>query len=220
MNRLNASASDGVKPIGTPPPVLPGFEAINRYWDKTRGKYAAKINPGEFYVTKANELIATVLGSCVASCIRDPVRGIGGMNHFMLPASGSQTFGNGADLSSATRYGNYAMEHLINTILRYGGKRDKLELKVFGGGKVLAQLTNIGARNIEFVHEYIRIEGFNVVAEDTGGIHPRKVIYDPVSGKVNVRKLKSIHNSTIEAREVSYRDQLATLKVEGEVDLF
>lgn len=71
----------------TLPRVLPGFEHINRYWDSVHQAAAAKLLPGEYYVTVEDEIIVTVLGSCVSACIRDPIRGIGGMNHFMLPIS-------------------------------------------------------------------------------------------------------------------------------------
>ncbi len=220
MSSPTACASFSMAPTSECPPALPGFEHIHRYWDKTRGKYAAKIHPGELYVTHASELISTVLGSCIAVCIRDPAKGIGGMNHFMLPATNNKKLSIGADLSAAARYGNFAMEHLINSILRFGGSKTRFEIKVFGGGKVLAQMTNIGLQNIKFVRDYISIEGLKIVAEDTGGIHPRKVVYDPVSGKVAMKKLKAIHNNTIEARETRYRDGLSSSKVEGEVDLF
>jgi len=220
VSDLTAGRNLAVPLIADCPTALPGFEHINRYWDKTRGKYSAKIHPGELYVTNAGELISTVLGSCIAACIRDPGKGIGGMNHFMLPASNNKKFFGSEDLSAATRYGNFAMEHLINSILHFGGSKAKLEIKVFGGGKVLAQMTNVGSQNIQFIHDYIHIEGLRVVAEDTGGIHPRKVIYDPISGKVGVKKLKAVHNNTIGVRETRYQNALLSTKVEGEVDLF
>lgn len=118
---------------------LSGFEGIQRYWDRERQMPAAKILPGEYYVSNQNELITTVLGSCVSACIRDPVAGIGGMNHFMLPNSERGNWnGKHSIASNATRYGNFAMEHMINDILKHGGERGNLEVKVFGGGKSLA----------------------------------------------------------------------------------
>lgn len=220
MSDPHARAALTDSPSAEPPLALPGFEHINRYWDKTRGKFAAKIHPGEFYVTKSGELISTVLGSCVAACIRHPAKGIGGMNHFMLPATHNSEFSNASDTSAATRYGNFAMEALINAILKLGAQKSLLEIKIFGGGKVLAQMTNIGMQNVKFVHEYLSVEGLKAVAEDTGGIHPRKVIYDPVNGKVGLKKLKATHNNTIEARETQYQQELSSTNVQGEVDLF
>ena len=205
-----------------PPQVcLPGFEKINRYWDKSLQVIAAKILPGEFYVTTQNELIVTVLGSCVSACVRDPVFGIGGMNHFMLPLQARDCGSwEKKGLGLATRYGNYAMEHLVNEILKNGGMRKNLEVKVFGGGKILAQMTDIGEKNIQFVLEYIRTEGLKLLNQDLGDIFPRKVQYHPKSGKVRVKKLRSLHNDTITAREREYMRSISTTKQEGEIDLF
>lgn len=200
---------------GDPPPCLPGFEHINRYWDKAHQMFAAKILPGEFYVTTHAEVITTVLGSCVSACIRDKVFGIGGMNHFMLPMD------NRADaLSASTRYGNHAMEQLINEILKHGGERRNLEVKIVGGGRILASMTDIGQRNIRFVHQYLAAEGLAVAGEDVGDIYPRKVQYLPVSGKVRVKKLRSLHNNTIVEREEQYMHQIEARPVAGEVELF
>ncbi len=137
----------------TLPVALEGFEDIKRYWDRKEAVVAAKILPGEYYVTVNGEMITTVLGSCVSACIRDPAFGIGGMNHFMLPMSNDDCAGcwNGTMVNAGTRYGNFAMEHLINDILKQGARRDHLEIKVFGGGKVLTSMTDVGRRNIEFV---------------------------------------------------------------------
>jgi chemotaxis protein CheD len=200
---------------------LPGFEQINRYWDKTQQVFAAKILPGEFYVTAQDEIVVTVLGSCVSACVRDSVFGIGGMNHFMLPIQ----LGDGGSwekkgLGLATRYGNHAMEHLVNEILKNGGMRKNLEVKVFGGGKILAQMTDIGEKNIQFVLEYINTEGLKLLNQDLGDIYPRKVQYHPKSGKVRVKKLRSLHNDTITAREREYLHTIASKKHEGEIDLF
>ena len=197
--------------------VIPGFESINRYWDKTLETNVAKILPGEYYVTVANEGITTVLGSCVSACIRDRVFGIGGMNHFMLPLRGEE---NQEPYGLAERYGNFAMEHLINDVLKNGGRRDNLEVKLFGGGKILAQLSDVGKRNIQFVREYLHTEGYNVVAEDLGDIYPRKVMYFPATGKVLLKKLRSLHNTTVIERETNYYEDLRKEPVQGEVDLF
>ncbi len=208
------------EPDTRPPLPLPGFEHIERYWDKTRGKYAAKIHPGELYVSNSGELVATVLGSCVSACIRDPAKGIGGMNHFMLPITKDDNV-LATDVSSdSARYGNFAMEALINAILRFGGSKNGLEVKIFGGGKVMARMSDIGVKNIKFVHEYLELEGLTVKAEDTGGLHPRKVIYDPISGKVGIKKLKTMHNNTVAERETRYQSELSLTPVQGEVDLF
>jgi chemotaxis protein CheD len=218
----NTAVNNVTHKIMTKPQALSGFKSINRYWDRVNNTYTAKILPGEFYVTTHQELITTVLGSCVSACIRDPIFGIGGMNHFMLPLEGDHSSNSwkNAGNSAATRYGNVAMELLINNILKHGGNRSNLEVKVFGGGRILAQMTDIGRRNIEFVHEYLRIEGFTIKAENLGDTTPRKIIYDPISGKVNMKKLRSLHNETIINREQDYLRDLEQQPTEGEIDLF
>ena len=196
---------------------LPGFTSIKRYWDKSNECVAAKILPGEYYVSATNELITTVLGSCISVCIRDPRNGIGGMNHFMLPSDKNVSEN---IVSDAARYGNYAMEHLINDILHYGGKRSNLEFKVFGGGKVLDMKLDIGKKNIEFVFEYLSMESFKVLSQDVGDVYPRKVIYFPKSGIARVKKLKKLHNQTIITRENKYMDEIKKSPVSGDIELF
>ena len=200
---------------------LPGFENINRYWDKQHDIQAAKILPGEYYVTNYNELVTTVLGSCVSACIRDKVFGIGGMNHFMLPLSDGKGWGGSDDFTStATRFGNYAMEHMINDILKNGGHKKHLEAKIFGGGQMMESQTDIGSTNIEFARTYLRTEGIPVLAEDVGDIFPRKVIYFPESGRARVKKLKTMHNSTVLTRETQYRKSIEQAPAETDIELF
>ncbi len=209
-------------PPGPPASPLPGFEHVNRYWDRSHAIYTAKILPGEYYVTRNHEAIATVLGSCVSACIHDRVRGVGGMNHFMLPMDENQSGAwAGSDaLSASTRYGNNAMERMINDILKHGGRRENLEVKIFGGGRILAQMTDIGRRNIAFVHEYIKTEGLALLGEDVGDVYPRKVLYFPASGRVRIKKLRSLHNNTIIEREKAYLHVIEEKPVAGSIELF
>ena len=203
-------------------PSIAGFAHVNRYWDREHEIIAAKILPGEYYVTQENELIATVLGSCVSACIRDKESGIGGMNHFMLPETNAGKLKKDGDaiVGIATRYGNYAMEHLINTILSNGGKRKNLEVKVFGGGKIISALTDVGMKNIDFVLSYIDQEGLKLLSQDLGDIYPRKIIYFPKTGRVAMKKIQDLHNDTIAQRERQYFNSLKNAPVEGEVELF
>ena len=203
-------------------PSIAGFEHVNRFWDREREIIMAKILPGEYYVTQVNESIATVLGSCVSACIRDKESGIGGMNHFMLPqtAFGNLKKGGEAIVGMATRYGNYAMEHLINTILSNGGKRKNLEVKVFGGGKIIPALTDVGMKNIDFVLDYINQEGLKLLSQDLGDIYPRKVIYYPKTGRVIMKKIQDLHNDTIAQRERQYCNNIKDAPVKGDVELF
>ncbi len=204
-----------------PPPCLSGFEHINRYWDPQQEVFAAKILPGEYYVTQEREMIVTTLGSCVSACVRDPRSGVGGMNHFMLPVRGGDPkHWEGDPLSTATRYGSHAMESLINRILAFGGRRDELEVKLFGGGRVMAGVTDVGQRNIEFAREWVRTEQLRLLAADLGDEHPRKVQYFPWSGRARSKKLLMLRNNTLIRREERYLEEIDQAPVRGEVDLF
>lgn len=191
--------------------------ASNRYYDRSFQAEAAKILPGEYFVSDQGMLLVTVLGSCVAACIRDVETGIGGMNHFMLPDDGGRD-----TVGSSARYGTYAMEVLINHLFKMGAKRNRLEAKVFGGGAVLASLasSNVGARNAEFVLDYLKTEKIPVVAKDLLDSYPRKVYYFSETGRVLVKKLHRVHNETLFSRERDYKDRLAGAKVGGDVELF
>lgn len=202
------------------PKPIKGFEHVNRYWDKRLNVPSAKILPGEFYVSTQGEMIATVLGSCISACVRDRVIGVGGMNHFMLPVSGDHSSWNVNSQDESTRYGNWAMEYLINAILKVGGKRQNLEVKLFGGGQVLANMTDIGKRNIEFAVDYLEREGLKVIAQDVGGTYPRKVLYFSDTGAVKMRKIKQRHNDTVEKREEVYRKTIVSAPSSGDVELF
>ncbi len=202
------------KADGTPKVLAP-----NLYFDRVLGMDAAKILPGEYYVTARDMVLVTVLGSCVTACIRDKLSGIGGMNHFMLPDANpdkDNPFGESA------RYGAFAMEILINSLLKIGAHRTLLEAKVFGGGNVLPGLTvaNVGQRNADFVLRFLETEQIRVAAKDLVDVYPRKVYFFPKSGRVMVKKLRAIHNATIFEREKDYGSRLRSTQVAGEVELF
>jgi chemotaxis protein CheD len=190
------------------------------YFDRTFNCNAAKISPGEYYYTNQDMVIVTVLGSCVSACIRDNISGIGGMNHFMLPDSASVD--KDSPVSASMRYGTYAMEVLINQLLRNGARRENLEAKIFGGGNVLESFTtmNVGDRNAVFVRKFLKQEKIRVMGEDLLDIYPRKVYYFPKTGRVLVKKLKQLHNDTLTKREEEYAKKLRTSTVGGEIDLF
>ncbi len=206
-----------------PGPMLPGFAHMTRHWDPENERWAVKILPGEYYVTRGDEAVSTVLGSCISACIRDPRLNVGGMNHFMLPEDKSVGPNNWLDpaVGLATRYGSYAMESLINDLLKLGATRERLEIKLFGGGRILAGMTDVGERNIDFIKSYIQLEGLRIAAEDMGGTQPRKVIYFPASGRCKLRKLPQVENRTISHHEQLYRDSLKSKATDGgDVDLF
>jgi len=192
--------------------------ATNVYYDRTFDCDAAKILPGEYYYTGQDMLIVTVLGSCVSACIRDRVRGLGGMNHFMLPDGGDP----GNPVSASMRYGTYAMEVLINDLLKAGARREHLEAKVFGGGAVLRGFSamNVGERNASFVMQFLKTERIPVLAEDLNDIYPRKVYFFPRTGKVLVKKLMQTQNDTLAKRELDYAKRLKVAPVGGDIDLF
>lgn len=188
------------------------------YYDRNFDIQAAKILPGEYYVTGRDMLIVTVLGSCVSACIRDPISKVGGMNHFMLPEHGGDP---DSPLSTSARYGAYAMEVLINNLLKMGAYRPHLEAKIFGAGRVLKGVTDVGKRNAHFAIEYLQRENIRIVKQDVGDIYPRKVYFFPHSGKVLVKSLRNMHNDTIITREVAYSKVInVDEQVSGGVDLF
>ncbi len=190
----------------------------NQYFDRNFNSDAVKILPGEYYVTGRDMVLVTVLGSCVAACIRDRVSRIGGMNHFMLPGSDTET----APTGTSARYGTYAMELMINQLLKSGAKRGNLEAKVFGGGNVLRGFTvaNVGQRNAEFVIDYLQTENISLLAEDLLGLFPRKVYYFPQTGRTLVKQLRVAHNDTILQREIQYGQRIKSSDVQGDVELF
>jgi len=168
-------------------PSRHAFRATRKYYDSAFSTSAVKLLPNEFYVTDDDLMLTTLLGSCVSACLCDPIARIGGMNHFMLPESGDAF----SPASASMRYGAYAMEILINELLKAGAARHRLEAKVFGGGAVLSAMrkTHIGKRNADFVLQYLDLEDIPVQAQDLNGAHARRINYFPRTGRVMVRKV-------------------------------
>lgn len=134
---------------------------------------------GEFaVVSEPDTLLSTILGSCVAACIRDPVARVGGMNHFLLPGDDSKT-------SESLKYGVNSMELLINGLLRLGASRGRLEAKLFGGAQVVKNLSDIGTKNAEFAQKFLRAEGINCVGQSLGGERARRLRYWPDTGRAS-----------------------------------
>jgi chemotaxis protein CheD len=179
------------------------------FWDANFKNDAVKVMPGEFFVSDEDMLIVTTLGSCIAACLWDRQRGIGGMNHFMLPA------GQG----DSGRYGSYAMELLINQMMKRGASRSTLEAKVFGGGAVISSMTtlNVGERNTQFVLDYLRTEHIPVVSKDVLDVCARKVCMLPASGKVLVKRLTPSNADALAAQERAAAERASS---GGSVDLF
>jgi chemotaxis protein CheD len=184
------------------------------------GAHAIRVLPGETYTTaRKDEAIVTVLGSCVAACIRDPRTGLGGMNHFMLPESSTGRWGE--ELSAAMRYGNFAMEALINAVLKSGCSRSGLEIKLFGGANFSAGVTMIGQKNSDFALRYLKEEGLRVAASDLGGVLGRRIHYHPATGKVARLFLRGSGKDQVAAEERRYGAELRRMPVDGgDVQLF
>ncbi|CAG1011219.1 Chemoreceptor glutamine deamidase CheD [Burkholderiales bacterium] len=199
--------------------IAPEDLATSRYFDQNFGLPAIKIMPGEYYVATRPMVLVTVLGSCVAVCLRDVVKGMGGLNHFMLPESGEEQDG---PVSTAARYGGYAMEVLINHLIKLGARREHLRAKVFGGAQVLAGAARqaIGERNAQFALRYLAAEGIPVDAQDLLDVFPRKIYFFPATGKVLVRKLRDAQGGGLAHREARYQKRLVRASVSGAVELY
>lgn len=194
----------------------PRLQAAKRSYDPQTGHHVVKIFSGDWHVsTEPGEMLATILGSCVAACIRDPIAGVGGMNHFLLPGDTS-----GAQLTEGARYGVNAMESLINGILKAGGRKDRLEVKVFGGGNVINNSAMIGSKNAKFIRDFLKREGFTIASEDLEGDFPRRVHYFPETGKVLMRRLRRKEDMRVVEEETQYQKRITAAPVEGDIDLF
>jgi chemotaxis protein CheD len=189
-----------------------------KFFDAANAAWIVKVLPGEFFVTKnSDEVLLTVLGSCVAACIRDPIASVGGMNHFMLPQHKSGSWG---DELRSTRFGNFAMEKLINELIKAGCARDRLEIKVFGGGNVTDTSNAVGTDNSEFVLRYLDAERLRCVAQDLGGTLPRRIEYYPMTGRV-VRRLLGLNDKfAVDREESDYQSRLRKQEPAGEIQLF
>ena len=198
-------------------PRKPG-EASFFWYEPQFDNVAVKVLPGEYFVYHEDILIMTTLGSCIAACLWDRQAKVGGMNHFMLPE--------GADkdaASSGGRYGSFAMELLINEMIKLGATRSSMEAKVFGGGQVISGMNtmNVGERNTAFVLDYLKAERIQVVSKDVLDIYPRKVCFLPASGKAMVKRLAPANNEALLAQERAAAQKVAPAASSGgSVDLF
>jgi len=191
-----------------------------RHLDKASNRWVVKVLPGGQHVTPAgdaSELISTVLGSCVSACIRDPLLGLGGMNHFMLPHDDDGLW-SGASL--ALRYGNHAMDALINELLKQGADKRRLVCKFFGGGNVVNGMRGVGDKNAAFAQEYAKAENLNVEVFDLGGARGRRIIFDPVGGKVWRRFLSRTDIDAVAQRERSLSKAPPLRRPDQSIELF
>lgn len=177
-----------------------------------------RVLPGDYYVTGEKDVtIVTILGSCVAACVRDPFTGFGGLNHFMLPEGDS---GEWNGIGAAFRYGNFAMEALINAVLKSGCARQNLEVKLFGGANMHGSAAGVGQKNALFAKRYLEVEGIPLTSADLGSEFGRRIHYDPATGKVQRLMLKSREDESLRSDEARYSTSLRQNNVAGDIDLF
>ncbi len=203
------------------PPALAGFSAIQRYWDRDGEHVLVRLKPGEYYISLRDEILTTTLGSCIAACIHDRRLGIGGMNHFMLPqyVEGGQGSWEVTDTTEANRYGNYAMENLINGLLAQGGRKEDLDIKLFGGGRVMKLDLDVSDRNAAFALAYVRAEKLRLVSSDLGGDRPRTVKFFPKTGKVFIKRLNE-QLPDIMQTESRYMQDIQKKPLLGDLEFF
>lgn len=185
---------------------------FERYYHPQRAKHIVKLMPGGLYCTsKKDEIIATGLGSCVAVCAWDCWANVGGMNHFLLPfdnTNQAKTWQPEAVVSAASRYGIHAMEMLINGLIGQGARRRNLQVKLFGGAQMLGRNSMIGEKNVAFILNYVEQEQLPVIAHDLGGLEPRKVMFDPLSGKAWLKRIPFTEVHRLTHQEEKYASQL------------
>ncbi|MCG9681674.1 chemotaxis protein CheD [Vibrio sp. Isolate23] len=184
---------------------------FNRFYHPQKERHMIKVFPGGVYWTQEDELIATGLGSCIAACIWDDSAAVGGMNHFLLPfhnLSEINSWSPDEVVSTASRYGNHAMEMLINALIAYGATRSSLKVKLFGGAQMLGHHSMIGEKNIAFILNYVKQENLDVIAQDLGGLEPRKIIFNPLTGQAWLKRIPYTEVHHLQQEEDKYASQL------------
>lgn len=189
-----------------------------RFFDRRLNAMVVSVCQGDFYVTsRPNELLSTVLGSCIAVCMRDPVVGCGGMNHFLLPTQN----GLADELPSPVlRYGSYSIERMTNALLAYGACRSRLEIKVFGGANIVAGIRNFGHSNADFVEKYFAREGLRIAAKDLRGVKTRRLKYFPFSGRALVGQSQGNPDRSIAQHEAEIAKYLEIERTENPIVIF
>ena len=194
------------------------YSDISRYYDQNFGLTVVKLISGDCYSTSVpDEMMVTILGSCISACMRDPVAKVAGMNHFLLPGDGAQSLNMPGD---AARYGAFAMEKLINGLIGRGARKERLEIKLFGGGNVIDNSAMIGSRNVDFVLGFLDKEGMPVASSDLGGDAPRRIHYFASDGRVMLRRLKRKEDMRILVEEKAFASSLVQKPVGGDIELF
>lgn len=198
---------------------------VNRFYHNQNKQHVVKVLPGGVYCTDQPEIISTGLGSCVAACIWDPYAHVGGMNHFLLPIAHSTEHHHWSHddvISTASRYGSYAMEMLINQLISLGAERVHMRMKLFGGAQMLGRKSAIGEKNVDFILRYAKQERFEIDAYDLGGLEPRKILFDPLTGKAWLKRIPFAEISHLKHEEDHYAQQveIESHKPADDVELF
>lgn len=191
------------------------YSGPDRYYDQMTESTVVKLFSGGYYASKnKGEVVVTILGSCISCCLYDPLMKVGGMNHFLIPG-----VEDAHSKTSSARYGIHAMELLINNLIKYGASKDRLVAKVFGGANMLDTSHQIGAKNIVFVKDFLKNEGIKLVSEDVGGNTPRRVHFEPDTGKVRIRKLRRVEDLKIIEKEKQYAAKVIEKPKEEDDDI-
>ncbi len=187
-------------------------QARTFFYDPRFQAIAVKVQPGEFYVDREGLMLSTVLGSCVAACLYDSTSRLGGMNHFMVP-DGDESSG---------RFGLFAMEQLVNSLVKQGAIRSRLQAKIFGGGSVIPGMASgrIGERNVSFVQAFLQREGIPVISSDVLGNWPRKLLFFGTDGRAMVKKLSTPQTAEQELERKLAERAKAVVRKGGDVELF
>ncbi len=181
------------------------------FFDQQRKVQMVKVMPGGVYCTERAEMITTGLGSCVSACMWDSVARVGGLNHFLLPfdSADNEHHWNPDDvLSSASRYGSYAMEILINNLLKMGAQRQRLQIKLFGGAQMMGKHSMVGQKNVDFILSYVEKEHLRLVSFDLGGDEPRRILFDPLSGRLWLKRIPFHYQQHLVQDEAQYAKNL------------
>lgn len=187
------------------------------YFDPYFEQDAVKVMPGSYYVTGRDMILVSVLGSSVCACVRDQHAGIGGLCHFMLP----EPKANREWDAIAFQYGQQAMATLISQLIKSGARLERLQAKIFGACNSLKSPLGhqMGAYNSRFVEQYLQQQGIPILSKDLMDIYPRKVYFFPRSGRVLVKKLKKLNNTTLLDREADYYQRLSEMSFSQEMEI-
>ncbi|WP_431855447.1 chemotaxis protein [Azospirillum sp.] len=193
-----------------------GVRADGSYYDPEFKTYVVPVVLGHHRISsRADDMLVTTLGSCIAACLHDPVARVGGMNHFLLPGAPAE-----GGIGIATRYGGVAMERLINDLLARGARKERLEVKLFGGARVIDSSMDVGVANAAFALDFVEREGLRLTGRDLGGATGRRIHFFPTTGKAMRRLLRPETERETVSQELDYLRTLRQAPLEGDVELW